>query len=189
MKATLDPCIGLLEFSSIAAGIEALDAMLKDSPVRPVLARPVSPGKYVILVTGDVDAVKSAVCAGTRGRRDVLVDELLLPHVHPGVFAALAGPVRVSPLDAVGVIETSSVAATVVAADIAVKKASVTLLDVRLANGIGGKGYVTMTGEVSDVQTAVAEGAAYAAERGKLTRSVVIPRPHPDLEAGLYSGG
>lgn len=178
-------CIGLLEFSSIAAGIEALDAMLKAAPVRVVLARAVSPGKYLALVTGEVDAVKDAVHAGRTGREDALLDELLLPNVHPEVFAALAGPVRVELLDAVGVIETVTVSAAIVAADLAVKTASVTLLDLRLANGLGGKGTVTMTGEVSDVRAAVDEGAGYARERGTLTRAVVIPRPHPDLLENL----
>ncbi len=181
MPLRADPCIGMLEFSSIAAGIEALDAMLKDAPVRVVLARPVSPGKYLVLVTGDVDEVKSAVHAGRAGRLDALVDELLLPNAHPALFEALAGRGNVGEIDAIGVIETVSAAAAVVAADLAVKQASVTLLDLRLANGLGGKGYLTLTGEVGDVEEAVRAGAAPAEAKGLLTRKVVIPRPHPDM--------
>jgi microcompartment protein CcmL/EutN len=38
-----------------------------------------------------------------------------------------------------------------------------------------------VTGEVSDVRSAVAAGARMAQERGQLAREVVIPRPHPQL--------
>lgn len=187
MRLPSHPCIALLEFSSIAAGVAALDDMLKDAPVRIVLARPVSPGKYLILVTGDVDPVKSAVAAGRVGRVDALVDELVLPNAHEAIYAALNGPVRVPVLDAVAVIETSSAAAAIVAADLAVKMASVTLLDLRLANGLGGKGYLVLCGEIGDLEAAVEAGAASARERNKLVRHCVLPRPHPDLIEGLYA--
>ena len=46
---------------------------------------------------------------------------------------------------------------------------------------IGGKGYVQVTGEVSAVEAAVAEGAAAAAAKGLLVAKTVIPRPRPEL--------
>jgi microcompartment protein CcmL/EutN len=51
----------------------------------------------------------------------------------------------------------------------------------RIANGLGGKSYFTLTGEVSDVRSAVEAGAGLAEERGLLVREVVIARPHADL--------
>jgi len=57
----------------------------------------------------------------------------------------------------------------------------VDLIDFRIANGLGGKSFFTITGEVSDVRSSVAAGARSAQERGLLAREVVIPRPHPEL--------
>jgi microcompartment protein CcmL/EutN len=73
------------------------------------------------------------------------------------------------------------VASTIAAADVALKTATVDLIDVRLANGLGGKSYFVLTGEVSDVKSSVAAGAKQAQERGLLAREVVIPSPHHDL--------
>lgn len=78
-------------------------------------------------------------------------------------------------------IETTTVASTILAADLALKTATVDLVDIRIANGLGGKSFFTLTGEVSDVRSAAAAGARHAQERGLLARDVVIPRPHPDL--------
>jgi microcompartment protein CcmL/EutN len=71
------------------------------------------------------------------------------------------------------------------AADIAAKTASLQLLDVQLAVGLGGKSYVTLTGEVGDVTAAVEAGAADAERVGLLVRRVVIPRPHGDMAGVL----
>ena len=69
------------------------------------------------------------------------------------------------------------------AADQAAKAANVLLRDLRLANGLGGKGVLFLSGEVSDVQAAVEAGRAEAVRRGLLSRSVVIPRLHAQLKA------
>jgi microcompartment protein CcmL/EutN len=99
------------------------------------------------------------------------------------VLAALRGLVTRSEEDALGIIETLTAASAIVAADLAVKAASVTLRDLRLANGIGGKGVITLSGTVSDVQAGVEAGRALALKRGLLARSVVIPK----LDARLRS--
>ena len=81
-----DPALGLLEFSSITAGIVAGDAMVKASPVSSLYAGTVHPGRYLVLVGGDTAAVEIAL---ESGGTDTLVDHLLLPNVHPAVIAAL----------------------------------------------------------------------------------------------------
>ena len=52
MKRTDPPAIALIEFASIARAIRTGDAMVKRSEVRVLRAEPVSPGKYLILITG-----------------------------------------------------------------------------------------------------------------------------------------
>jgi microcompartment protein CcmL/EutN len=92
-------------------------------------------------------------------------------------------------LNAFGVIETFTVASTLLAADAAAKATPVTLVEIRLAVGIGGKSFVTMVGEVGDVEASVDAGVATIEPRTLRVRSVVIPNPHPDLEPYILWGG
>jgi microcompartment protein CcmL/EutN len=176
------PCVGLLELASIAAGIETTDALVKEAAVEIIESRAVSPGKYVILFSGSVEDTTSSLRRGLESGADTLIDSLLIPNVEPTLLALMRGEApRVSGLDAVGVIETLSVASTVRAADIASKTGSLELVGIGLAVGLGGKSYVTLTGPLPDVQSGVDAGAADASAAGMLVRSVVIPRPHTDM--------
>lgn len=179
----MGPCIGLLELCSVARGIEVADATLWEASVTMLFSEPVQPGKYVLLFTGTVQDVSSSLARGRELAGEDLVEELLIEQVHEQVETALrrrGGRIN-GELDAIGVVETRTVASSVRAADVALKTATVDLLDLRIANGLGGKSFFTLTGEVSDVRAAVASGAALAREVGQLARDVVIPRPHPDL--------
>lgn len=179
----MDIAIGVLELCSIARGVEVADAVLKEAHVEMLFATPVQPGKYVMLFTGSVADVRASAARGAQLAAGDLVDQLVLSQVHEQVVPMLrrkGGKINGS-LDAIGVIETNTVASTVSAADIALKTATVDLVDIRIANGLGGKSFFTLTGEVSDVRSSVAAGARMAQERGLLTREVVIPRPHPEL--------
>ena len=180
---TAGPCIGLLELCSIARGVETADAILKQAEVELLFASPVQPGKYVMLFTGSVQDVGSSLERGAQVAGDDLVDRLHIQHVHAQIETGLRrrGGVINGALDAVGVVETRTVASSILAADAALKTATVDLLDLRIANGLGGKSFFALTGEVSDVRSAVAAGAGLAASKGELARDVVIPRPHADL--------
>lgn len=173
--------IGLVEFNSIAKGIEGADTMLKTGQVEVIVSRPICPGKYITLVWGDVAAVESAVQAGIAKGDIYVVDHFVLPNVHPAVIPACAGGTPVVEVQALGIIETFSVAAMIVAADAAVKAGEVDLIEIRLGMGLGGKSFATMTGDVAAVKSAVETGAATAAAKGLLVQQVVIPSPHRSL--------
>lgn len=81
--------IGFLELNSIAKGIEAADAMLKAAEVRLITARPSCPGKYHVLVTGEVAAVQSSVEAGVEAAAGSVVDQVVIPSPHPELFESL----------------------------------------------------------------------------------------------------
>jgi microcompartment protein CcmL/EutN len=181
MSSEASPTIALLEFSSIARGIEATDALLKMAQIRVVFAKPISSGKFVTLFAGEVEDVRSSLQRGREVGGASVVDDLLLPAAHRDLLPAASGRRPSAELEAVGIIETTTVAATVVAADAAAKTGAVRLLELRLGDGIGGKAFVTFTGEVSDVRVAVDAGATIAAEKGFLKERVVIARAHPDL--------
>ena len=181
------PCIGLLELASVARGVEAADALLKEADVEMLFSSPVQPGKYVMLFTGSVEDVRIALDRGLEVAGNALVDQLLIPQIHSQVESGLrrrGGHVN-GQLDAVGVVETLTVAASILAADVALKTATVDLIDLRIANGLGGKSFFTLTGEVSDVRSSVAAGAHSAEQRGQLAEQVVIPRPHASLAVHL----
>jgi microcompartment protein CcmL/EutN len=183
----LGPCIGLLELASIARGVEAADAILWEARVELLFASPVQPGKYLMLFTGSVQDVGSALRRGKEIAGADLVDELFIQQVHEQVEAALRrrGGHIDGELDAIGVVETATVASAIAAADIALKTATVDLFDLRIANGLDGKSFLSVIGPVSDVRSSVTAAAKSAESRQKLLRSVVIPRPHPELSLHL----
>ena len=180
--------IGLLELESIACGIEAADAMVKAVPVEFVDTFMVTPGKYVVLVHGDPASVEASMNAGRQVAAGLLLDWLLIPFIHPQVFPAIRGESVVLRIDSVGLIETNSVAAGVVAADDAAKAAEVQLVRLHLARGIGGKSILTLTGDLPDVQAAVEAGSSRARLAGRLVAMRVIAQPHSDLIARLLPG-
>ncbi len=178
-----DVCIGLLELCSVARGVEVADAVLKEAKVELLFATPVQPGKYVLLVTGPVQDVTASARRGAELAGGDLVDQMVIPQIHEQVVPILrrkGGKINGS-LDAIGVVETNTVASTIQSADIALKTASVDLIDLRIANGLGGKSFFTITGEVSDVRSSVMAGARFAQERSQLAREIVIAKPHPEL--------
>ncbi|MBX7222993.1 MAG: BMC domain-containing protein [Blastocatellia bacterium] len=173
--------LGLIELSSIAAGFQVVDSMLKAAEVELVLARTICSGKYMVLVAGDVAAVKASVEAGETAGRGYVIDTFVIPNVHPAVFPAIAGATKVDDLESLGIIESFSVASLIEGADAAVKAANVQLMEIRLAVALGGKAFVTMTGSVSAVEAAVSAGAQAVAVKGLLVNRVVIPAPRKEL--------
>jgi len=154
----MQPALALIEFDSIAAGIEAGDAMAKKAPIARIVAGTVHCGKYLVLVAGEVADVEESLAAGLAVGAGAVLDHVYLPGVHPAVVDAISFGRRPEPIDALGVIETHTVAAAIAAADAGIKGAQVNLLEVRLADGLGGHGLVFFDGLVADVEAAVAGG-------------------------------
>ena len=178
--------IAAVETSSIAQGTVVGDAMVKQADVELIEACPLSPGKYWILIGGDVGPVRTAFARGVEVAAETLLDSLFIPQLHAMVVPALRGTPGARDDDALGVIETLTAAATIIAADRAAKTADVLIRDVRLANGLGGKGFVFLSGEVGEVQAAVEAGRAEAVQKGLLVRSVVVPRLHPQMKQRVF---
>ena len=173
--------IGLIELSSIASGMQAADIMLKTSEVELIISRSICSGKYMVLIGGDVAEVNSAVDNAANLIEFAVIDTFVIPNVHPDIFPALSGHSNVDNLEALGIIESFSVASLIEGADAAVKAATVRLIEIRLAMALGGKAFVTLTGEVAAVQSAVDSGANIIAEKGLLVNKVVIPQPRKEL--------
>ncbi|MBA6278642.1 propanediol utilization microcompartment protein PduT, partial [Salmonella enterica subsp. enterica serovar Irumu] len=125
---------------------------------------------------------------GTSQAGEMLVASLVLANMHPSVLPAISGLNSVDKRQAVGIVETWSVAACISAADRAVKGSNVTLVRVHMAFGIGGKCYMVVAGDVSDVNNAVTVASESAGEKGLLVYRSVIPRPHEAMWRQMVEG-
>ena len=174
------PAIALFEVESIARGYLVADAVVKKAPVRLLMTEPVTPGKFLILVDGEVADVEAAYQEGREIAGALLLDKLFLPMAAADLSPALRGTLPAGFIESVGVVEAQTVAATILSADAAMKAAQVRLVRLHLARGIGGKGFYTVTGALDAVEAAVAAGAAVIAPE-LLVNTEVIASPHADL--------
>lgn len=178
--------IGMVEFISIARGIYAADQMVKISDVEIITASSVCPGKYIAIVHGDVAAVQDSVKIGEKTAGEYLVDSIVIPNVSPAVFPAITGATMPDRIQALGIMESFSLATMIIAADAVLKSAELQPLELRLGNGLGGKAYFIFTGDVAAVQTGVEAGNAVAEEKGLLVNSEVIASPSDRLIPNLF---
>ncbi len=169
----------MIEFKSVAAGMTAADIMVKTSEVDIVEAQTVCPGKYIAIITGDLSAVKASVDTAMDMGGENGIDSFVLGNPDESIFPAILGTTNVSADDvnALGVIETFDAAQIIVAADNAVKTSDVRLIEIRLARGMCGKSYVTLTGEVAAVKAAVDRAKEVVGRSGMLLDTTVIARP------------
>ena len=179
--------IALLEYSSIAAGIAAGDAMAKRAALEVIHAGTVHPGKYLVLVGGGVADVEEALDAAHRLGADLLLDELFLPDPHPGLVAGLTGAKVQGEGEALGIVETDSVSAVIVAADAGLKGARVDLRQIFLADGLGGKGYLLFSGPLVEIEVAVEQAVARIPGEVKAWR--VIAQLHDEMNENLLGDG
>lgn len=185
------PALGILELPFISRGVVVADAMMKRAEVELLASRPVSGGKHLVFIGGEVDVVGESMEAGRAAAGSALVDDLFIPFLHQPIWQLLGEPVHPAewvggPVGAVAIVETTTVCAAVAAADAAGKAALVALRDMRLATGISGKAFFTMTGDLPDIEAAAAAARDAAAVR--LLQLELIPSPAPELVGRLIFG-
>lgn len=173
--------IGLIEVKNISRGIRITDEMLKSAGVSLIQSGAVCPGKFVTIIGGNLSSIQAAVERAELIAEDALIDKFVIGNLGEKVFEAMCGTATVKEKKALGIIETFTAASAIEAADAAVKAAVVSLIEVRVARGMGGKCFVSMTGNVADVKAAVEAGARIAAKTGVLINTEVIANPHPEL--------
>ena len=186
-----DPALAMLEFNSVARGMLAADAMVKRAAVALIHAGTVQPGRYLVLLGGKVAEVEESLKAGRDVGADTLDDTVWLPGIHQDVLKVIHSThtspdiARPSKADSLGIIETRTAPAAIKAGDVAVKGATITLLSIRLSDGLGGKGLVLLAGLVSDVEAAV-ELVKQGLEGTTLLQAVVIPQLHDDFAQNIF---
>ena len=177
----------LVELASVAAGIRAGDAMVKNSPVRDFYAGTIYPGRYLIYLGGPLADVEEAFQAGLDASGGSLLDALLLPDPDPRLHPAIGGKRRAGagPGEALGIIETHTAAAAVDAAERGLKGAGVDLRELRLAERLGGRAFCVFQGTVADVEEAVDLGVAGMPRPDFLLDHVVIAQIHEEMRENL----
>jgi microcompartment protein CcmL/EutN len=148
------PAIALIEFSSIAAGTFAADAMVKEASVQILRIGTIQPGRFLVLIGGMTAEVGLAYHAGIRTGTPQVLDDVFLPDAHSDVVKGIGGGRLAKASDAVLTLETSTSTAIVRAADAVAKGAMVTLMELRLGDGLGGKGFARFVGLRSDAEAA-----------------------------------
>lgn len=176
--------VAVIETASIARGFVVLDALTKRAPVVVRAARPVSPGKLVIIYGGDVESTREShdIALETAGAN--LLDELFLPGAHAALLPAIDRVTVPAEGEAVGIVEMTTVAAAVLAADSALKAVAVDILRLHLAVGVGGKGWFTMTGPLADVEAALA-AVKDTAREDRVVALELIALPHGEVRGWL----
>jgi microcompartment protein CcmL/EutN len=175
------PAIALIEFSSIATGVIAGDAMVKKAPISMLKTGTVSRGKYLVLIGGSTASVEESFKEGLRIGATAIVDKVFLPDVHPQVLDAMLGARKNVADEAFGLIETTSIAATIEAADAGIKGAIVNIIEIRLGDALGGKAFVMLNGKVEDVEAAVEIGMNAITNKALWRNKTIIPSLHREM--------
>lgn len=181
----MSKAIGMVEYKTVSSGVVAADIMVKTSDVSVIEAQTVCPGKYIVIISGDLSAVDAAVNAAKVQYGDHLISSFVLGNPHESIFPAIYGASEIEEVAALGVLETYDAASMIVAADEAAKTAIVDLIELRLARGMCGKSYMFITGEVAAVEAAIERAKMTVAENGMYLDSSVIARPDKQIRQAI----
>ncbi|MCJ8013543.1 BMC domain-containing protein [Paenibacillus sp. KQZ6P-2] len=144
--------IGVVELRSISKGYETADRMLKTSPVEVHHMKPICPGKFLIIMSGDTADVQAAMETAKAESGEFRISDFELHGVHPDIVNGLKRRQSSQPVDALGIVETSTVSSGIFALNEALKQCDIHVKKMNLGMAIGGKFLAVFTGSVSDVE-------------------------------------
>lgn len=172
--------IGVIEFGSIGKGIEATDAMTKKADINIIDNRMICIGKYFVIITGEVAAVKDSIDAGELIGGSYLIGSKVIPSVADGVLEKINAKFDGSNIKSLGILETKDLNSGIYGANYIKKSSNVELLSLSLTLGLGGKAVVLFTGDVSSVTNAL-DVATEKLNESKIVSAVNIPSPSKEL--------
>ena len=179
------PAIALLEISGIATGIYCADVMIKCAPITVLKSGTVHNGKYLILIGGSVASVEEAFYKGLTAAKDEIIDHVFLPDIHEQVHDAMLGQRAECSREAIGIIETASVAAIIQSTDAAIKQTDISIVEIRIADHLGGKAFSIINGEIENIQIAVEIAEERTTKPEFWLGETVIPNLHRDIGAQI----
>lgn len=159
---TRGPALAMLDIADVPLGISALDALVKEADVEVYSAGTVQAGRYLILFGGEVAPVEESFGRALARAGSSVTDVVLLPYAEPRIAPAILEAQQrwQSPGDTLGVLQTATSPIMLRVVDAALKGAEVDLVQLRIADGLGGRAIATLWGESYDVEAAIelAEG-------------------------------
>ena len=167
--------LGIVEVASIASGAELADGMVKVANVDLPRAAPLCSGRFLIYVSGDREAVQTSVLFA-RDSQKKLIGSFVISNVSPLLVEALKKSEAAKRGEALGIVECRK----------AVKKSEVRLLKFVSGQGIMGKSFYVLGGDVAAVREAVETSREVLADR--LVEAVVIPNPAEAMASALTGG-
>lgn len=176
------PAIALIEYSSIATGILAGDEMLKKAPITVIKSGTVHNGKYLVLIGGSVASVEESYAKGVTVDPDNIIDSMMLPDVHQQLHDSILGTRLKCTKESLGIIEASSVSTMIKASDAGIKGADVNIVEIRLADDIGGKAFTIFNGSIEEVQSAVEIAKKAVTVPKHWVNETIIPNLHVDMK-------
>jgi len=184
------PALAMLDIAAAPPGLHALDALAKEAEVHVVSAGTVQSGRFLILFAGEVEPVERAYARARAVTGGAVVDSVLLPHAEPRIAAAIrSGAIRYpAPGDTLGVLQTPTNPTLLRAVDAALKGALVELVELRIADGLGGQGVASLWGESYDVEAAIELAERAFAEVGLSGAwTTIIRNADPEVARALRS--
>jgi microcompartment protein CcmL/EutN len=176
------PAIAVIEFSSIADGIFTTDAILKKAPIAMLKAGTVSRGRYLTIFVGTTGSVSESLSEALVIGADSVLDHAFLPDMHPKIHDALMGQRTSCGQDAIAILETDTISATVRVAEVAIKGMEVNLVELRLAEyEMSGKAISVYSGELREIQSAMDLASDFLRNRQASAHYRIIARPHEAL--------
>ena len=181
--------LGAIETNSVAHGFFLADEAVKTADVRLVEATAVCAGKFLAIFDGSPVSVKSSLdSCRVQTSPGLFFRQLYLARVHPSVVPALVGDFP-SVRGSLGLFEGYSALDSLRLADEVAKRCSVSLLEIRLGRGLGGKSTLSFCGEQPSVEEAVEWIRDETWKEGLLSDVLVIPRPSQGaIRASLPDG-
>ena len=176
----INPSIGALEFQSIAQGINLANEISKIAPVEVIAFQTICPGRFFFTISGDAEAVRTAVQYGMNVGQKQVLDHFMIPNISLPIIQGLRYHYdTVESIDSIGVLETKTLCSGLLSIDAALKAGSVQLLKLKLAQTIRGKFLAVVSGSTSSVDFAMQQAQIAAAE--ELINAATIPSFQQEL--------
>lgn len=172
--------LGIVELNSIAKGIEITDIMLKSAELEVIYSRNICPGKYMIILTGDIGSVDESIEILKQLDNKYILATFILPNADKRIIDGINKKYNNIEIKAIGVMEFTSVAYGIIALDKALKNGQVEIVKFILGNLVGGKCYFIITGFLSSVSESM-KVAKELIDSKKIVYSTIIPSPDKNL--------
>jgi microcompartment protein CcmL/EutN len=156
----------MLDIDDIPRGWSALDLLVKEAQIDVYSSGTVQAGRFLVLFGGEVESTQMALERAMDAASASLRDAVLLPFAEERIAPAILDAQIRWPAtgDTLAVFQNDTSPTMLLALDKALKGAEVDLVQLRIAEGLGGRAMATLWGKTHDVEAAkeLAESALKA---------------------------